>query len=146
MLALSEIASDKQSETFKASTSYIAQRAGVAVKTAARSIKTFRQLGFIHVRNRTANGLKIANEYTLIRGKCRLRLNYPSLGKRPTIGLPIKEESNEESAEGTARKGKEIFVNGNEEKERAVKESRDDIIIDPKTDESFNTHKKEYEW
>ena len=88
MLALSEIASDKQSDTFTAATSYIAQRAGVAVKTVKRMTKTFKKLGFVIIRPRSANGLKIANQYTLIRGKCPLRLSYPSMGKRPKIRSP----------------------------------------------------------
>ena len=106
MLALSEIASDRQNDTFIAATSYIAQRAGVTSKTVRRMVKTFKKLGFLKMRQRSANGLRSASEYTLIRGKCRLSVIYPSLSKRPKIHLPKREESNEESNESTARKGK----------------------------------------
>jgi len=81
MLALSEIVSDRQSDTFVAAIAYIAQRAGVAKKTACRAIKTLGQLGFVKTRKRSANGLKMPSEYILIRGKCPLRLSYPSMSK-----------------------------------------------------------------
>jgi len=49
ILALSEIASDKQSDTFAAATSFVAHRAGVTSKTVRRMIKTFKRLRFLLV-------------------------------------------------------------------------------------------------
>jgi hypothetical protein len=135
ILALSEIASDKQSDTFTAATSYVAHRAGVTSKTVRRMIKTFKRVRLLHVRPRSDNGLKIANEYTLIRGNAAMGLIYPSLGKARKIALPTREEYDEESREGTARKEKEtLSINDN------------DIIIHARTGERFNPRTKEFEW
>lgn len=146
MLALSEIASDRQKDAFTVSTSYIAQRAGVTSKTVRRVTSTFQKLGFLAIRPRSANGLKISNEYTLIRGKCPLRFNYPSMGKPCKIRLPRKEESDEESTEGTARKGKTSSVPVNKENDQNGEGGRDEIVIHPKTGEPFNKRTKEFEW
>jgi hypothetical protein len=146
MLALSEIASDRQSETFTASTSYIAQRAGVTSKTVRRMVKTFKKLGFVSVQSRSANGLKIASEYTLIRGKSPLRLSYPSMGKRPKIRLPRREESDEESTEGTARTGEKIFVSPDEKKGQSAEDDEEDMVIHPRTGERFNKRTGEFDW
>jgi DNA-binding IclR family transcriptional regulator len=135
ILALSEIASDKQSDTFTAATSYIAHRAGVTSKTVRRMIKTFKRLRFLHVQPRSNNGLKVANEYTLIRGNAAMSLVYPSLGKARKTDLPTREELSEESGEGTARKGKEVL---------AIDEN--DIVIHERTGERFNRRTGEYEW
>ena len=142
ILALSEIASDKQRDTFPASTSYIAHRGGVSSKTVQRTIKILKQLGFVHVQPRSENGLKVANEYTLIRGNTPMRLIYPSLGKASKSGLRTREESSEESRESTARKGRNSFsTNGNENDQ-----SEEDMIILTDTGERFNTRTKEYVW
>jgi hypothetical protein len=133
MLALSEIASDKQSDIFEAATSYIAHRAGVTSKTVQRMIKTFKRLGFLHVQPRSNNGLKVANQYTLIRGNAAMGLIYPSLGKPRKTDLPRREELNEESREGTARKKKEVF-------------NENDIVIHERTGERFNSRTKEFDW
>ena len=61
-LALSEIASDRQSDTFTVATLYIAQRAGVTSKTVRRVIKILQRLGFARVQGRSANGLKVASQ------------------------------------------------------------------------------------
>ena len=53
-LALSEIASDRQSDTFTVATSYIAQRASVTSKTVRRVIKIFKRLGFVKSQPRSA--------------------------------------------------------------------------------------------
>ena len=66
-LALGEIASDRQNETFTVATSYIAQRAGVTSKIVRRVIKILKRLGFVKMQGRSASGLKLAHEYTLIR-------------------------------------------------------------------------------
>jgi hypothetical protein len=77
----------------------------------------------------------IGGTYTLIRANCAIGLNYPSFGKAAEIGLPTREECNEESREGTARKEKEILsANDN------------DIIIHSCTGEPFNRRTKEFDW
>ena len=131
--ALSEIASDKQSDTFTAATSYVAHRAGVTSKTVRRMIKTFKRLRFLRVQPRSENGLKVANEYTLIRGNAAMGLIYSSLRKPRKTDLPIREELNEESTEGTARKEKEVF-------------NENDIVIHERTGEPFNKRTKEFVW
>ena len=133
ILALSEIASDKQSDTFTAATSYIAHRAGVTSKTVRRMIKTFKRLRFLRVQPRSENGLKVANEYTLIRGNAAMGLIYSSLRKPRKTDLPTREELNEESTEGTARKEKEVF-------------NENDIVIHERTGEPFNKRTKEFVW
>ena len=99
MLALSEIASDKQCDTFVVALSYIAQRAGVTSKTVQRMTKTFKQLGFVKIRPRSENGLKVSSDYTLVRGHCSMGSIYPSLGKARKTDLPTREELSEESRE-----------------------------------------------
>ena len=76
-LALAEIASDKQTETFSVATSYIAQRAGVSSKTVRRVIGMLKKLGFVRIKARSINGLKASNEYTVIRGKVPIGPIYP---------------------------------------------------------------------
>jgi hypothetical protein len=142
ILALSEIASDKQSDTFEAATSYIAHRAGVTSKTVRRMIKIFKRLRFLRVQPRSENGLKVANEYTLIRGNAAMGPIYPSLGKAPKTDLPRREESSEESRESTARKGKDsLSTHG-----KGGDKNDEDIVIDVSTGERFNTRKQEYDW
>lgn len=134
-LALSEIASDKQSDTFTVATLYIAQRAGVTSKTVGRVLKVLKRLGFVKVQGRAASGLKLANQYTLVRGGYPIGLNSPSFGKAGKIVLPTREECNEESREDTARKEKEMLsINDN------------DIVIHTGTGERFNRRTKEFDW
>ena len=142
MLALSEIASDKQSDTFTAATSYIAHRAGVTSKTFRRMIKIFKQLRFLRVQPRSENGLKVANEYSLIRSHGPIGLIYPSLGKRRKTDLPTREELSEESTESTARKGKHsLSTNG-----KTGNQNEEDIVFHPRTGERYNKLTKEYVW
>jgi hypothetical protein len=143
MLALSEIASDKQSDTFTASTSYIAQRAGVTSKTVQRTIKTFKRLGFVKSQPRSANGLKLASEYSLIRGHIPMGPIYPTLGKARETRLPTREELEVESIEGTARKEKKSSLNVNGEKGQ---QDEDDIVDHERTGERFNKRTKEFDW
>ena len=141
-LALSEIASDRQSDTFIAATLYIAQRAGVTSKTVQRVTKVLRRLGFLRMQGRSANGLKLANEYTLIRGNVSMGPIYPSLGKTKEMSLPTREELSEESTESTARKGKNFLsTNG-----KTGNQNEEDIVIDTRTGERFNKRTKEYVW
>jgi hypothetical protein len=135
MLALSEIASDRECNIFTVSEAYIAQRAGVTQKTVRRMTKTFKRLGFLKIQPRSQNGLKISSKYTLIRGHCSMGPIYLSLGKTKKITLPTREECTEESKESTTRKEKEILsVNDN------------DIVIDERTGERFNKRNGEYIW
>lgn len=144
-LALSEIASDRQNNTFIVTTSYIAQRAGVASKTVRRVIKILKRLGFLKARPRSANGLKLAYEYTLIRGDPPIGLIYPSFGKARKIALPTREEFDEESREGTARKGKNSSQNiSGEEGHEDAGES--EIIVHKQTGARFNKRTKEFIW
>jgi hypothetical protein len=133
-LALGEIASDKQSATFTVAISYIAQRAAVTSKTVRRVIGILKKLGFLKAQARSANGLKLAYEYTLTRGHRAIGLSYPSFGKARKNAFPTREECNEESTERTARKEKEI-LSGN-----------DDIITHARTGERFNQRTKEFDW
>jgi hypothetical protein len=142
-LALSEIASDKQSDSFIAATSYIAQRAGVTSKTVRRVITTLKKLGFVKMQPRSNNGIKLATEYTLIRGrhdptmgKCDV-----TLSKADETHLPTREESREQFREGTARKEKEsLSVNGdNGDYEK-------DTVVHARTGELFNKRTKEFKW
>ena len=96
-------------------------------------IKTFKRLRFLRVQPRSENGLKVANEYTLIRGNAAMGLIYSSLRKPRKTDLPIREELNEESTEGTARKEKEVF-------------NENDIVIHERTGEPFNKRTKEFVW
>jgi len=66
-LALCELASDEQSETFTASKALIAHKAGVSVKTVERLLNGFEQLNVVHVERGVINGhMKAANTYTLL--------------------------------------------------------------------------------
>ena len=134
-LALSEIASDKQSDTFIVATSYIAQRAGVTSKTVRRMVKSFKRLGFLKVEARSTIGLKSSSQYMLIRNRRAIGSVYPSIGKAREIGLPTREECTEESTESTVRNGKEMLSSNN-----------NDIVIDERTGERFNRRTKEYDW
>jgi hypothetical protein len=142
MLALSEIASDKQSDNFTAATSYIAHRAGVTSKTVRRVINTLKRLRFLRVQPRSQNGLKVSSEYTLIRGDCAMGPIYPSLGKRRKTDLPTREELSEESTESTERKGKDSFgIN-----EKGDEQNEEPIVIHARTGERFNKRTKEFVW
>jgi hypothetical protein len=142
MPAQSEIASDKESDTFTAATLYIAHRAGVTPKTVRRMIKTFKLLHFLRVQPRSHAGLKVASQYTLIRGNAGVGLISPSLGKASKTGLRTREESSEQFTESTARKEKDsLSTSGNRDKQNEV-----DIVIHPRTGERFNKRTKEFVW
>ena len=142
ILAMSEIASDKQSDTFAAATSYIAHRAGVTSKTVRRMIKTFKQLRFLRVQPRSGNGLKLANEYTLIRGNGATGLIYPSLGKTCKTNLGTREESSEQFTESTARKKKDSLSTN----VKRGDQNEQNIVIHASTGERFDKRTKEFVW
>jgi len=142
MLALSEIASDKQCDTFTVATRYIAHRAGVAEKTVRNIVKTFKRLGFLIVRPRSTNGLKLSSQYTLVRGHGSIGLIYPSLGKERKTDLSIREELSEQFRESTARKGKDsLSTNGKRDEQ-----NEENIVIHARTGERFNKRTKEFVW
>src|SRR5262249_5466537 len=132
----------KESETFTAASSYIAHRAGVTSKTVQRMIKTFKRLGFLRVQPRSQNGLKVATEYTLIRGNVEMGLIYPSLGKRWKTDLPTREEWSEESRESTARKRKDTLSTNRNRDDQNEK----NVVIHARTGERFNKDTKEFVW
>jgi hypothetical protein len=86
------------------------------------------------------------SEYTLIRGKCWLRLSYPSRSKSPKIRLPRREESSEESTESTARRGEHSSITLNQENDQNDEDGRDEIVIHLETGEPFNKRTQEFEW
>jgi hypothetical protein len=102
-LALSEIASDRQNDTFTVATSYIAQRAGVTSKTVRRVIKILKWLVFVKIQGRSASGLKLAYEYTLIRGDRPIEFTREqasdSIGaQRSSIGKRVLEPKEHQGA------------------------------------------------
>ena len=66
-VALSQIASDQQSDTFDASQSEIAHRAGLSVATVKRVLPIFRDLGIIVIKRNYVNNIEQSSTYTLIR-------------------------------------------------------------------------------
>ncbi len=70
LVALSEVASDEQSETFKVNKALIASKAGVSVKTAERILRGLEELRLVLITRSTAaagyGAIKSANTYTLI--------------------------------------------------------------------------------
>src|SRR5882757_5164014 len=69
-LALTEVASDEQSETFTASKALIAHKAGLSVKTAERILPGLEHLGFLKIDRglveATSGSIKSPNTYTLL--------------------------------------------------------------------------------
>jgi DNA-binding IscR family transcriptional regulator len=91
-LALTELASDAQSETFTAPISKIAQRAGASYRTTQNILNQLESLNLIAVERSTVPGtkLKAPSQYTLIGTPCL------TLGKREARRLPrrVKKENN----------------------------------------------------
>jgi hypothetical protein len=65
-LALCQLASDNQSDTFTESKALIAHKSGVSPSTVARLLKIFEQLPVLHVERNFVNGVKISSTYTLL--------------------------------------------------------------------------------
>ena len=131
-LALAEIASDKQRETFDASQADIAHRAGLSVATVKRILPTFQKLGLIRVKRNSHNGIETRSTYTLIRGA--LAYHELTLAQRPKTGRATVEESSEELTEGTARKKEIVLCRNN------------GSTFDAKTGERFDPATGEYVW
>lgn len=100
-LALGEIGSDRQSDTFDASQVDIAHRAGLSVATVKRILPTFQKLGLIQVKRNSINGIETRGTYTIIRGA--LAHHERALVHQPKTKRATEEESSEESFEGTTR-------------------------------------------
>ena len=66
-VAMTQLASDNESDTFTATKALIAHKVGLSVSTVQRLLKGLAQLGVIHVEPGRINGLlKTANTYTLL--------------------------------------------------------------------------------
>jgi len=130
-LALSEIASDRQSDTFTVATSYIAQRAGVTSKTVRRVIVTLKKLGFVKIQPRSANGLKLATQYSVIRSTMG-KLD-PSMSKAREARLPRREQLFEQSSKVQHVSKKKVL-------------HRNNGSVCAKTGKRIDPETGEYEW
>jgi hypothetical protein len=119
-LALSELASDAQLETFQAPISLVARRAGVSYRTAANILKRFESLKLIAVARSTVPGTKerAPSTYTMLRNHCAtLRKQNQNCLQRST---EESEESNKRthkavvSANGLTEEQKQIVTYFNE--------------------------------
>ena len=66
-LALTQIASDKHSNTFDASHAVIAHRAGLSVATVRRVLPIFDDLGLVVIKRNYVNNIEQSSTYTLVR-------------------------------------------------------------------------------
>jgi len=65
-VALCELSSDYQNDTFRASKALIAHKSGVSVSTVQRLLNIFEKFEVVHVERGFLNGVKAANTYTLL--------------------------------------------------------------------------------
>ena len=94
--ALTEIASNEQSDTFTKSHDYIASFAGLDGKTSKRIMPIFEKMKIVHVRRNGSDGLQTANTYTLL----PLGLKVPTQGQSQKNDMSlVLNKSSEESAE-----------------------------------------------
>jgi hypothetical protein len=90
-VALTELASDNQSETFTATKALIAHKAGLSVSTVQRLLKGLEQLGVILIQPGRINGLlRTANTYTLL----PIGHSDSSIGRGRSRSNPDKVEKN----------------------------------------------------
>jgi hypothetical protein len=108
--ALTEIASDMQSDIFVTTYSHIAQRAGLSARTVNRVIPTFEKLGIIAVRRNKINGVKGPSTYTVIRDATSRRIDVT----RCMAQSRISEESQEQSLAEHSSKEEHSFSNKKE--------------------------------
>src|SRR5436305_8286218 len=106
-LALAEIASDKQRDTFDANQQEIATRAGLSVPSVKRLLPVFRQLGLIKIKRNSINGFETRSTYTLVRGYA-VAHGEPALAQHLKTKRATEEEFSEETFERTARKEKSV--------------------------------------
>ena len=166
-VALTEIASDRASDTFDSSHPEIANRAGMSVSSVRRILPTLEKLGKVKVRPNAINGIQVRSTYTIIRE------HTPAHGEHPPAQLlnakrTTEEEMYEESFEGTARRER-VRANRStcssslaEEDEKKAgahgKKKRPDLIarstrsateanvVTTTKGERFNVKTGEYEW
>jgi hypothetical protein len=90
-VALTELASDNESEAFTASKALIAHKAAVSVKTVERMLKGLEQLGVVDIKRRKIEGaFNAPNTYTLLplrHGDATLRL-----GRSPLKSDKVEEK------------------------------------------------------
>jgi DNA-binding IclR family transcriptional regulator len=98
-VALTEIGSDHQSDTFTTSQTTIAQRAGLSVRTVRTILPVFVKLGLLSIQHNQVDGLQRQSTYSLNRKNNVLGNNCRTSGKRRRNHLPTLEESPEESHE-----------------------------------------------
>jgi hypothetical protein len=139
-LAVTEIASDKESDVFDASHEEIAHRAGVSPSSVKRILPVFRKLGLLKVKRNWINGLETRSTYTIIRGKT-LAHHEPALGQ-PTKG---KRATSEELAKRKARNERNNTCG------TSLADGPNDIVTDDpdiviRNGERFNLLTGEYEW
>jgi hypothetical protein len=97
-VALTELASDTQSETFTATKALIAHKAALSISTVARLLSGFEQIGVVHIERRfaerNAGAIRAPNTYTL------LALGH---GDLTTLGHRSKHGSNPEKVEESGK-------------------------------------------
>jgi DNA-binding Lrp family transcriptional regulator len=91
-LALTEIASDNQQETFPASLGYIATRAGFSVSEVKRLLPELEKIGIISVKRRTSNGVNLPNEITL---NGRFYQSQVGSGRKKAVRATLEESYKE---------------------------------------------------
>jgi hypothetical protein len=102
--ALTEIASDEQSDTFVTTCAYIGQRAGLSGRTVNRILPTLENLHIITIQRNKICGVNAPSTYTIIRGAKSLRPVTPPCRHAATncdAQSRSLEESLEESPEET---------------------------------------------
>jgi DNA-binding MarR family transcriptional regulator len=131
-LALAEIASDRQSDTFDASQADIAHRASSSVATVKRILPTLRQVGLVTVKRNFANGIETRSTYRIIRGA--LAHHERALGQPPKTKRATEEELSEESFERAARM------------KNVMGSNTCGSSLAGGSGSKFNPHSGEYEW
>jgi len=102
--ALTEIASDKQSDVFVTTCACIGQRAGLSARTVNRIIPVFERLGIIGIKRNKINGVNGPSTYTVVRDAKPLRTVVTPCRRVATncnAQSRSLEESLEESPEDT---------------------------------------------
>jgi len=112
-VALTELASDEQSETFTASKALIAHKAGLSVKTVERLLRGFEEMGLVKIDRNSASAtfgaIKSANTYTLPSMRhgdatsMRHGGKHASKSDKVEESARISEESKQESSDDDSR-------------------------------------------
>ena len=138
-LALTELASDKQSETFAVSKALISHKAGISVKTAERLLPGLESLGLVRVDRNTQPGLgaiKAVSTYTLLSLRHQVATSLRHHGhngsKSDKVEEAMKNGGMKESL--NEEREKEAFPNLNEAKAY----SRELGMSEPEAERFFN--------